>query len=195
MGGAVVTEVAVQKAIPLRGVAVLDVVEGTAIDSLPFMQQFIRSRPLQFKSLDAGIQWALRQGAVHNKEAAQVSVPSQLMPIDDPNGLSASKFYVWRTDLLTSEPHWEGWFSGLSEKFLKVPGGRLLVLAGTERLDKPMTIGQMQGKFQMLIFPESGHLIQEDSPEKLADAMMEFWKRNQPLVIKKFPIPPLHKPS
>jgi protein phosphatase methylesterase 1 len=49
------------------------------------------------------------------------------------------------------------------------------------------------GKFQMLIFPECGHFIQEDAPEKLADALIEFWKHNQPLVIKKFPIPPLKK--
>jgi protein phosphatase methylesterase 1 len=41
----------------------------------------------------------------------------------------------------------------------------------------------------MLIFPECGHFIQEDAPEKLADALIEFWKHNQPLVIKKFPIP------
>lgn len=109
MGGAVVTEVAVQKGLPLRGVAVLDVVEGTAIDSLPFMLQIIKSRPSQFKSLEAGIQWSLRSGAVHNKEAAQISLPSQLMPIDDPNGLSSSQIFVWRTDLLKSEPHWEGW--------------------------------------------------------------------------------------
>lgn len=45
----------------------------------------------------------------------------------------------------------------------------------------------------MLIFPESGHVIQEDAPDKLAEALLDFWKRNQPLVIKKFPIPPLAK--
>ncbi len=47
------------------------------------------------------------------------------------------------------------------------------------------------GKFQMVIFPESGHVIQEDAPDKLAESLVDFWKRNQPLVIKKFPIPPL----
>lgn len=83
----------------------------------------------------------------------------------------------------------------MSEKFLTIPAGRLLILAGTERLDKPMTIGQMQGKFQMLIYPESGHVIQEDSPDKLAESLVEFWKRNQPLQIKRFPIPSLKKPE
>jgi protein phosphatase methylesterase 1 len=40
-----------------------------------------------------------------------------------------------------------GWFNGLSEKFLTMPNGRLLILAGTERLDKALTIGQMQGTY------------------------------------------------
>jgi hypothetical protein len=38
--------------------------------------------------------------------------------------------------------------------------GKLLVLAGTDRLDKPLTIGQMQGKYQLIVYPESGHSIQ-----------------------------------
>jgi hypothetical protein len=38
-----------------------------------------------------------------------------------------------------------GWFKDLSLKFLSVKAGRLLILAGTDRLDKTLTIGQMQG--------------------------------------------------
>jgi pimeloyl-ACP methyl ester carboxylesterase len=83
------------------------------------------------------------------------------------------------------------WFSDLSNKFLKMRCGRLLVLAGTDRLDKTLTIGQMQGKFQMALFPESGHCVQEDCPEKLASTLKDFWQRNQKLlVIKRFSIPP-----
>jgi pimeloyl-ACP methyl ester carboxylesterase len=62
--------------------------------------------------------------------------------------------------------------------------------AGTDRLDKDLMIGQMQGKFQLVILNESGHCIQEDQPEKLATVLRDFWDRNQPLkFIKKFPIP------
>jgi protein phosphatase methylesterase 1 len=39
----------------------------------------------------------------------------------------------------------EDWFKGLSEKFLASKAGKLLLLAGTDRLDKPLMIGQMQG--------------------------------------------------
>ena len=38
---------------------------------------------------------------------------------------------------------------------------RLLVLAGTDRLDKELMIGQMQGKFQMAVVPGVGHMLQE----------------------------------
>ena len=34
---------------------------------------------------------------------------------------------------------------GLSKKFLKARGGKLLLLAGTDRLDRELMIGQMQG--------------------------------------------------
>jgi protein phosphatase methylesterase 1 len=37
------------------------------------------------------------------------------------------------------------WFKGLSNKFLSSRAGKLLLLAGTDRLDKPLMIGQMQG--------------------------------------------------
>ncbi|KNZ61743.1 protein phosphatase methylesterase 1 [Puccinia sorghi] len=54
--------------------------------------------------------------------------------------------FEWITDLRQSQPHWEGWFRGLSGKFLVQKTARLLVLAGTDRLDKELMIGQMQGK-------------------------------------------------
>lgn len=56
-----------------------------------------------------------------------------------------------------------GWFRGLSSSFLAIRTARLLVLAGTERLDKELMIGQMQGKFQLAVVPETGHMIHEVS--------------------------------
>lgn len=54
-----------------------------------------------------------------------------------------------------------GWFTGLSSKFLAARTARLLVLAGTDRLDKELMIGQMQGKFQMVVVPGVGHMLHE----------------------------------
>lgn len=54
--------------------------------------------------------------------------------------------YVWRINLSQTEPHWKGWFQGLSELFLNAPvQGKMLLLAGIDNLDKQLTIGQMQG--------------------------------------------------
>ena len=54
-----------------------------------------------------------------------------------------------------------GWFLGLSKSFLEVRTARLLVLAGTDRLDKDLMLGQMMGKFQLVVIPGTGHMIQE----------------------------------
>jgi len=39
-----------------------------------------------------------------------------------------------------------GWFTGLSSKFLSCKTAKLLILAGTDRLDRELLIGQMQGE-------------------------------------------------
>jgi protein phosphatase methylesterase 1 len=54
-----------------------------------------------------------------------------------------------------------GWFQSLSSRFLACRSARLLVLAGTDRLDKELMIGQMQGKFQMEVVPGVGHMLHE----------------------------------
>jgi protein phosphatase methylesterase 1 len=90
---------------------------------------------------------------------------------------------VWITDLIGTRPYWTEWFQGLSDKFLNSGTAKLLILAGTDRLDKPLIIGQMQGKFQLQIFPDAGHFLQEDAPGKTAGCLIEFWKRNKRLVL------------
>lgn len=40
--------------------------------------------------------------------------------------------------------------------FFLVIQPQILILAGTDRLDKPLTIGQMQGKFQLALLPQVG---------------------------------------
>ena len=67
---------------------------------------------------------------------------------------------------------------GLSKKFLDAKGGKLLLLAGTDRLDKDLMIGQMQGKYQLQVFPEAGHFIHEDQAAKTAMVVADFYRRN-----------------
>ena len=62
---------------------------------------------------------------------------------------------------------------------LSVPAPKLLLLAGVDRLDRELMVGQMQGKFQMQVLPQCGHAVHEDSPENVADAISNFMLRNK----------------
>lgn len=88
--------------------------------------------------------------------------------------------FVWRIDLSRTEQYWQEWFNNLSKIFLGKEGGaKLLLLAGVDRLDGPMTVGQMQGKFQMQILPRVGHVIQEDDPDSVAHVVASYLIRNR----------------
>jgi len=58
---------------------VIDVVEGTAIDALPYMESVVNKRPKKFKSVTDGIEWTVKSRTLLNKESAKVSIPPQLM--------------------------------------------------------------------------------------------------------------------
>lgn len=177
LGGAVVTDLAKSGRLgtSVLGYAVLDVVEGSAIDALQSMHTYLSTRPLGFATLQAGIEWHIRSRTIRNSISARTSVPALLVfnENDDP-----TRPWRWRTNLGATQPYWEGWFIGLSKKFLGAKGGKLLLLAGTDRLDTELTIGQMQGKYALQVFPEAGHFIHEDLPEKTAVSLVDFFRRN-----------------
>ena len=100
-------------------------------------------------------------------------------PSPDESNVCNKDNYIWRIDLSKTETHWTGWFTGLSNKLLSVPASKMLILAGVDRLDRDLTIGQMQGKFQMQVLPQAGHAVHEDAPEKMAEAMATFLIRNK----------------
>lgn len=87
-----------------------------------------------------------RSRTIRNSTSARVSVPSLLHQLHSVESeVGDGDPWTWRTDLAATQPFWEGWFTGLSKKFLEAKGGKLLLLAGTDRLDKELMIGQMQG--------------------------------------------------
>ncbi|CAJ2513399.1 Uu.00g015180.m01.CDS01 [Anthostomella pinea] len=177
MGGAVVTELAKSGKLgnALLGYAVLDVVEGSAIDALQHMQTYLSTRPTGFPSVESGIEWHTRSRTIRSSISARTSVPSLLRFDEQPGD---ARPWKWRTDLGATQPYWENWFVGLSKKFLEARGAKLLMLAGTDRLDTELTIGQMQGKYALQVFPEAGHFIHEDMPEKTAVSLVDFHRRN-----------------
>jgi protein phosphatase methylesterase 1 len=87
--------------------------------------------------------------------------------------------YKWRIDLSKSEKFWSGWFNGLSNMFLSCNVPKMLLLAGVDRLDKELTVGQMQGKFQMQVLPQCGHAVHEDVPDRVAEVLATFLIRQK----------------
>ena len=133
----------------------------------------IRQNPLS-SPIRTNASESTRSRTIRSSTSARISVPSLLR--HDP--LNVSRQWTWRTDLAATQPYWEGWFAGLSRKFLDAKGGKLLLLAGTDRLDKELMIGQMQGKYQLQVLPEAGHFIHEDQAEKTAMIVADFYRRN-----------------
>nr|KAG5711662.1 hypothetical protein BaRGS_016844 [Batillaria attramentaria] len=107
-----------------------------------------------------------------NQEQPSESTATDTFKTPQPPKLSHK--YTWRINLSKTEQFWPGWFQGLSQKFLSCDVPKMLLLAGVDRLDKDLTIGQMQGKFQMQVLPQCGHAVHEDVPEKVADVLATF---------------------
>lgn len=80
--------------------------------------------------------------------------PPHQPPAGQPDNPTGVLQWVWRTPLERSAVFWEGWYSGLSSAFLQLPQPKVLIVAGTDRLDKTLMIGQMQGKFQFVLLPQ-----------------------------------------
>jgi protein phosphatase methylesterase 1 len=59
----------------VQGLFVIDVVEGSAMDALPFMENIVLSRPPEFKSLQSVVQYGVKSGTVKDIESARVSMP------------------------------------------------------------------------------------------------------------------------
>ncbi|GAA6015261.1 hypothetical protein JCM11491_000990 [Sporobolomyces phaffii] len=184
MGGAVVAEACnrIQDSVAdVLGVTVIDVVEGTALEALSSMSALISAQPKIFDSREAAIGWHLDSRTINNVESARISVPSLVKPIAGATPEIADGGegkYEWTVDLSKTEPYWKGWFTGLSSKFLGCRTAKLLILAGTDRLDRELLIGQMQGKYQLEVFPEAGHCLHEDLPDRTAETLVNFWERN-----------------
>ena len=74
---------------------------------------------------------------------------------------------TWRIDLTQTQPHWRGWFEGLSSLFLSVSAPKLLVLAGVDRLDKDLTVNFRKFEEQTSL----GIIYKPNSHEHLIETM------------------------
>lgn len=179
LGGAVLTHYLMREPVKhnVRGLAMIDIVEETAVRALVHMPQFISNRPVFFDTYQRAIDWHVKEvGLIYNEAAAALSIPALLHR--HKNGRLG-----WKTDLRLTQPYWDTWFAGLLANFVGCGRhvAKLLVLLGHETLDTNLIIGQMQGKYQLIVFnnnSECGHFVQEDIPKHLAISLVDFVKRN-----------------
>ncbi|CAM9680331.1 unnamed protein product, partial [Chrysoparadoxa australica] len=161
LGGGTAVRVAGSGRLPnVKGVAVIDMVEGTALASLESLPEVMQAIPQEFDTMEDAIEWHVRSRAIRSNASAKVTVPSRMKVAED--GKVRYSWVTWRTNLLQQQQHWEGWFLGLSEMFLALPQPKLLIVAGMDRLDTPLTMGQIQGKFQLKLVYSAGHSIHGD---------------------------------
>ena len=154
----------------IQGLFVIDVVEGTAMEALPFMENIVNNRPETFPSIEKGIEYMFRSGTIKNLQSAKISVPPLLEEID----VKGKKMYKFKTNLMASKKYWNDWFIGLTKSFLSIKVPKTLMLAGIERMDKDLTIAQMQGKYKLSILRNVGHIMHEDAPDKVMGVIDDF---------------------
>lgn len=101
----------------------------------------IDSLPTQYNTCESNPEPVVpRDDIIQEEESSSMPPPPPASSIT-----SINRKYVWRIDLAKTEQHWFGWFKGLSTAFLNVPVPKMLLLAGVDRLDRELTVGQMQG--------------------------------------------------
>lgn len=181
LGGSVITSYLTKNDhLRVAGIVVIDIVEEPARQALALMPIFLTKRPACFASYRDAIEWHLNSKVLSNSESARLSVVDLLHTEE----LGVVR---WKCDFLAMRDSWDTWFEGLSKKFLECSNGangkipKLLTLSSNELLDKELLLGQMQGKYQLVIFnntkSDSGHFLQEDIPRKLAITVVDFIER------------------
>lgn len=181
LGGSILTNYLTMKpdtTYNFKGLIILDIVEETAVKALAAMPSFISRRPTTFNNYQEAIDWHIDQTRLlHSSESALLSVPDLLD--ETPSGL------IWKTNLSETQPFWDTWFVNLSTNFIDCGKNqhvaKMLILSGHETLDTGLIIGQMQGKYQLIVFnnnENTGHFIHEDISGHISHSLIDFVKRN-----------------
>uniref|UniRef100_A0A3Q0RN12 Protein phosphatase methylesterase 1 n=1 Tax=Amphilophus citrinellus TaxID=61819 RepID=A0A3Q0RN12_AMPCI len=184
VGGAIAVHTASNMLLPTTvGLVAIDVVEGSAMDALHSIQNFIKGRPKSFKSMDHAIEWSVKSGQIRNLESARVSVVGQIKrceveeaetleqasPVTDVVVERNEEFYdqSYVSDKETTASEVSTNPTPMSNVYFYKSVLCSFLFPGIDRLDRDLTIGQMQGKFTMQVLPPCGHAVQEDKPDKV----------------------------
>ena len=58
------------------GLVVVDVIESTAMEALPYMETIVKNRPKQFPDLTSVVRYGIQNGQVRDRISARVSMPA-----------------------------------------------------------------------------------------------------------------------
>jgi protein phosphatase methylesterase 1 len=167
LGGSIIAKVACQ--MKVSSTIVIDTIEGTAVESMPYMKQVLEIRPKSFRSPDACIEYVHTAGEMSNRDSAVVSCGGRFKEVDG--------YWYWRTELMKCEKDWIGWFQGFAASYLGNESYKVLVLPDINRLDTPFTIAHMSGKFQLEVILNTNHCVHEDDPKHMATMLLKLAKR------------------
>lgn len=160
----------------IGGFVVIDIVEEMAIRALMTTEAFFQRMPESFASYSEAVQWHLDSRLLFNYDSAKVSVCHLVEP-------SANGRIGWKCDLKKLPLFWDTWFPNMSKNFIESTNGsisKLLLLSTNDTLDKDLMIGQMQGKYQLVVFnntSNAGHFLHEDIPRQLMMSILDFVRR------------------
>lgn len=154
------------KDIYCSGFIVLDMVEGTAMESMQGLKNTLRIRPKELNSVNDAIRWNMQLTNIQ-MDNISISTPSQLIRNDKGK-------LVWRTPLEKTEKYWSGWWKGISKSFLQPKIPKMLIIPNMERLDTPLTIAHMQGKFVLKVVYGTSHFLHEQKPTETSKFIVEF---------------------
>ena len=154
----------------IQGIIVVDVIEGSAMEALPFMKSVIDKKQKEFTSINEAISY-MASTQIKNLQSCRISIPPLLKQIKNSKG---KKVFTWKTDLFQTEQFWDDWYKDLSKQFLGIKVPKALILTDTNELDTPLTVGHMQGKFKLVVIKGTGHFIMEDDPSSMMEQINQF---------------------
>ena len=154
----------------IQGLIVIDVIEGSALEALPYMKSVIENKQKEFNNINDAISY-MASTQIRNLESCRISIPPLLKQVKNAKG---KKVFTWKTDLFKTEKFWEDWYKDLSKQFLGIKVPKALILTDTNELDTPLTVGHMQGKFKLVVIKGTGHFVMEDDPAAVIEQINVF---------------------
>ena len=154
----------------IQGLIVIDVIEGSALEALPYMKSVIENKQKEFNNINDAISY-MASTQIRNLESCRISIPPLLKQVKNEKG---KKVFTWKTDLFKTEKFWEDWYKDLSKQFLGIKVPKALILTDTNELDTPLTVGHMQGKFKLVVIKGTGHFVMEDDPAAVMEQINVF---------------------